>query len=200
MGSDNDDDEKNMIEKLKEKIVEEKEKYSRYLAENEKKELPDELKNCEFPESDKSCSVLTLYKGGNKVLYFDDAMPEINADLLFMNMSLYLKDRYGDTNYKRNIVEFSRQTGIRLNQKKFPDVSFVECRAEDVCKNIDDKNSPIPIIEINRFGEKLSYFNYHIHFEDSETDHVDDEMISIKKTPFIHRSYRSDFLQSLSSK
>lgn len=152
-----------------------------------------------FPESDKSCSVLTLYKGGNKVLYFDDAMPEINADLLFMNMSLYLKNRYGDTNYKRKIVEFSRQTGIRLNQNKFPDVSFVECKAEDICKNIDDKNSPIPIIEINRFGEKLSYLNYHIHFEDSETDHVDDEMISIKKTPFIHRSYRSDLLQSLSS-
>ncbi len=52
MGSDNDDDKQNMIEKLKEKIVEEKEKYSRYLAENEKKELPDELKNCEIVKNE----------------------------------------------------------------------------------------------------------------------------------------------------
>lgn len=151
-----------------------------------------------FPESDKRCDVLTLHRGGNKVLYFDDAVPEINVDLLFMNMSLYLKDRYGDTNYKRKIVEFSRQTGIRLNRNKLLDISPAECKTEDINRNIDDKNSPNPIIVYNRSGEKLSDMNYHINFEDSKTDHTD-EMISVKKTSSIHRSYRSDLLKSLSS-
>lgn len=148
-----------------------------------------------FPEADKSSSVLKLYKGGDQLLYFDDTIPTIDADWLFMNMSLFLRDRYGATNYKRKIAEFSRATGISLNNKKLPDISVVEDHAEIIIENEVDKNSPF-ITMINEVsGEKLSDLKYEINF----TDEGRCSKSSTQKSTSKHRSYRSDFFKSLSS-
>lgn len=150
-----------------------------------------------FPEADKKCNdVLMVYNGGNKVLYFDDTIPEINVDMLFMNMSLYLRNRYGATNYKRKIAEFSKTTGVALNEKKLPDISIVEDFTEGNIKNINDKNSPNPIKIYHGYGEKLLNLKYLIKFE----DHKDKNSISLNnKNLAIHHFYRSDILKSLSS-
>ena len=80
-----------------------------------------------FPEADqKHGSVIDLYFGGNEVLYYDETMPTINADIVLMNMCLYLKNRYGATNYKRKIVSFAEDTGIVLDDRKLPIISLAE--------------------------------------------------------------------------
>ena len=92
-----------------------------------------------FPEADKSCDdVSKVYNGGNKVLYFDDTTPAVNVDMLFMNMSLHLRNRYGATNYKRKIVEFSKTTGVALNERKLPEISIAEEFTEGIIENIND--------------------------------------------------------------
>lgn len=149
-----------------------------------------------FPEADKSSSVLKLYKGGNQLLYFDDAIPTINADWLFMNMSLFLRDTYGSTNYKRKIAEFSRATGMSLNNKKLPDISVVEDHAEIIIENEVNKNSPFTTMINEVLGEKLSDLKYTINFVDHEGRC---EKFSSQKNTSIHRSYRSDIFKTLSS-
>lgn len=125
-----------------------------------------------FPEADKDCSVLKLNNGGNKLLYSDETMPTINADWLFMNMCLRLKNRFGPTNYKRKIDEFSRVTGVRLDDRSLPDISVAEVHTEHHRKIIDDKNSSKCIIE-ERSDEILSHHEYRINFKDgSPTDEV----------------------------
>ncbi len=148
-----------------------------------------------FPEAEKNCSVLKLYKGGNKLLYFDNTIPNIEIDSLFMNMSLYLRDKYGNTNYKRKIVEFSKMTGISLDNKKLPNISIVEDDTEDLIVNINDKNSPFPTIESN-YGEKLLHLKYHINFDDENIHKV----LPNEKYRSIHRPYRSDTLRYLYSR
>ena len=157
-----------------------------------------------FPEADKSCSdVLKLYSGGKEVMYYDAEMPEINVDSLFMNMSLYLKKKHGDTNYKRKIAEFSRNTGIALDDRKLLDISIVEDSAEDIIENINDKNLPNSIIDNNRFGNKLSDLKYHINFNDedvkcSKRDRCE-ESLAYQKNLSHHGYLRSKDLETLSS-
>ena len=68
-----------------------------------------------FPETDKSCinDVSRIYYGGKELIYYDESAPEVNVESLFRNMSLCLKNRYGNTNYKRKLKEFSKSTGIQ---------------------------------------------------------------------------------------
>ena len=121
-----------------------------------------------FPEAAKDCSVLNLYQGGDKLLYSNEAIPTINAEWLFMNMCLYLKDRFGPTNYKRKIAEFSRATGVRLDDRSLPDVSIAEVHTEYHREKIDDKNSSKCIIE-ERSDEILSHHEFRINFESGST-------------------------------
>ena len=80
-----------------------------------------------FPEADrKHGGVIDLYFGGNSILYYDETMPTINPDVVFMNMCLYLKNRYGATNYKRKVVSFAEETGILLDSRNLPVVSLAE--------------------------------------------------------------------------
>ncbi len=166
-----------------------------------------------FPEADKEYnSVIDLHFGGNKILHFDETLPTINPDIVFMNMSLYLKNRCGATNYKRNIISFAEETGIALDGRKLPVVSLAEELRDNTDFNIDkyfdenpdriphqkdDKNSPKPIIYNNRdFGEKLSRLNYTINFQ-NDAEQGEPQQSMITKTPHIHQPYRSGVIKSI---
>lgn len=162
-----------------------------------------------FPEADRMYSgVIDLRFGGFQVLHLDMGMPTINLDMVLMNLMLYLKNRYGQTNYKRKMIEFADKTGILLDDRKCPRISVEEESAEEVEKidmNVDensdriphqknDKNSPCPSIYIVGNGEKLSKLsrlNYHVHFNDN----IDHESYMVKTK--IHQPYRSDIIATL---
>ncbi|MBD5155790.1 MAG: hypothetical protein HDT15_12215 [Oscillibacter sp.] len=148
-----------------------------------------------FPEADKDCSVLKVYRGGNKLLHFAEAMPTINAEWLLMNMCLRLKNRFGPTNYKRKIAEFSQVTGVRLDNRSRPDVSVAEVHTEHHREITDDKNVSKCIIEEGS-DEILSHHEYRINFKDgSPTEEVSPDQERSSTT-----SLRgSDVLKSLTS-
>lgn len=113
-----------------------------------------------FPEADpKSRDITSLFHGGNKLLFFDEAVPTINVYSLIMNMCLCLKKRYGD-NHKRNVYDFSERTGLGLTDRKMPDVSVVESLSKadllEVTGFTDEDLSPIPNIYIIENGDKSS--------------------------------------------
>ena len=156
-----------------------------------------------FPEADKDCSVLKTYQGGNEVLYADQTIPTLDIEWLFMKMCLYLKDCYGDTNYKRKIAGFSKETGVALNVRKLPDVFTDECHSKVFVDDINDKNSPNSTIVLDRNGEKLLNLMYHIRFDDgcnNRGNDRDNDGSSEKKRSSKHGDYRSDDLKHLSTK
>ena len=128
-----------------------------------------------FPEADPSCSkdISRMYFGGKGLLYFDESIPRINIESLFRNMSLYLRDKHGATNYKRNIIGFSKRTGIGLNKNNLLDISVGEDFAEAVGKNQDNningKNLPKSYIIIYRFGKFFPNRYYKINFNNNPT-------------------------------
>ena len=72
-----------------------------------------------FPEADRSCNDISkIYFGGKKLHYFDQSLPTINTEALLMNMTYYLKSKYGITHYKKYIEEFAKKH--KINNKKFP--------------------------------------------------------------------------------
>ena len=146
-----------------------------------------------FPEADKDCSALKLHEGGRGgLLHADETIPTINAEWLLMNMCLHLKERHGSTNYKRKIDEFSRVTGVRLDDRRLPDISVVEVGAEDHEGRIDDKNSSkcIKIIGSDVF---LSSWKYKINFMDG------DDLSRSTPSNQLHQSYQSIDLKILGS-
>ena len=148
-----------------------------------------------FPEAEKNCSVLKLYPGGNKVLYFDDTLPEIDTYSLLMNTCLYWKNRYGATNYKRKSAEFSRETGIALNEKDLPHISVDDRHAEYLRASSDDKNMTKCIIK-DDLVKKLSSLKYEIHFVDEEKS---SEVPSDHEGSSSFNSFRTKDLQMLGS-
>lgn len=86
-----------------------------------------------FPEADQSCvnDVSRMYFGGDKeILHFDKQISQINIASLFMGLSYYMKEKYGDKHYKKHIASFSEKTGIRRNKKGFLDVTVSEIPTE----------------------------------------------------------------------
>lgn len=148
-----------------------------------------------FPEAEKNCSVLKLYPGGNKILHFNDTLPEIDTYSLLMNTCLYWKNRYGATNYKRKSAEFSRETGIALNERNLPHISVNDRHAEHFRDNSDDKNMTKYIIEYD-LVKKLSSLNYEIHFTDEEKS---SEVPSDHEGSSSFNSFRAKDLQTLGS-
>ncbi len=148
-----------------------------------------------FPEAENNCSVLKLYSGGNKVLHFDETLPEIDTYSLLMNTCLHWKNRYGATNYKRKSAEFSRETGIALNERNLPHISVNDRHAEHFRDNSDDKNMTKCIIEYD-LVKKLSSLNYEIHFTDEEKS---SEVPSDHEGSSSFNSFRAKDLQTLGS-
>jgi hypothetical protein len=76
-----------------------------------------------FPEADKACKdVARMYFGGKKLLYFDEALPTVDTELLLRNMTFYMKNRRKANHYKEHIRKFANKHGIKLNQKGLLDI------------------------------------------------------------------------------
>lgn len=145
-----------------------------------------------FPEADPSCSVLKTYNCGNRRLAITKNMPEIDVEWLFMKMCLHLKEKYGSTNYKRKIIEFSEDTEILLNDKNFPFLTITE----DIDFTISIENNkklPKPIIYNIGFGKNLLKLKYQVHFNNEiGFSYLDKDTIS-------RTTYRSDDLKLLNT-
>ena len=155
-----------------------------------------------FPEADKSCEdVIKINLGGNKLLYFDETVPDISIDSLIIGMTLCLRNRYGPTNYKRKIAEFAEKTGVRLNDRKLLDVSVDDNLTEVIRNNpdtIDNKNSPNPTMIVSGFGEKLSTSSCLVNLPTFPTE--DSAAQNLRATEATtHRAYRSEVIKTLSS-
>ena len=142
-----------------------------------------------FPESDSSCDdVSHFYYGGKELLYLDNDLPEINIELLIRNMTLYLKNKYGDSHYKRKIHEFAEVTGVKLNQNKLLEVYVTEiCAEEDF-----GKISPETILINKDVGEILPNIYYALTFGDNSTKET-----SAQKAPKNHYTFRSSYINTI---
>ena len=130
-----------------------------------------------FPEADPSCynDVSKMYFGGKELLYYDNARSQINIEALFRNHTYSYRERYGLNHYKEKISQFSRETGIRLNDKGLLDITISEDPTEVHGVNQsykNGKNSPNTIIyEADTFnkiadGEIFPKKYYIINFND----------------------------------
>lgn len=148
-----------------------------------------------FPESDKTdCDISKMYYGGKELLYFDRTLPTIDPEALFRNMTCFLKDKCGDTNYKRSLKSFAQNNGIRLNSNGLLDISVQENPTEFMGTSID-KNSPDAFIFYKSNGENLSNIYYQIHLSSEGTPSSVGK--SCKKN---HAEYRSDLLHKFEYK
>lgn len=148
-----------------------------------------------FPEADSSCKdVSRMFYGGKGLLYFDDSIPQVNLESVIRNMSICLKEKYGDTHYKRKIAEFAKENGVALNKNKMLDVFISEKLTEKAGANQNGKISPNPIILSKSLGENLPTINYIIRLNDDCTNRY-----SVEKRPNrIHAPYRSSFIDDIS--
>lgn len=123
-----------------------------------------------FSESDHTDSDISkMYYGGKEVLYFDPSVPMINMESTLRNMTYYLKEKRGLTNYKRSIKGFAKKHGIRLNKKGLLDISVIDDATEFTGTSGVDKNSQKPIIFYKSNGDFLSRSCYQIHLENGGT-------------------------------
>jgi hypothetical protein len=172
-----------------------------------------------FPEADRECNDISrIVFGGNKpLLYLDDSMPQININSLIRSMTLWLRNDYGDTNYKRKIVEFAKRHGLKLTSKNLIDISIVDDiqmsdteYSTDYLENIEEidgtlvnrsfnKNSPSnSIIYIKGNGENLLNQSYKINLDDGDVNNSHITSITQKK-PKVHKLHRSDSITNIRS-
>lgn len=129
-----------------------------------------------FPEADSSCyrDVSKMYFGGKELLYYDDKLSQINIETLFRSLTYCFKERYKPNHYKERLSQFSKETGIRLNDKGFLDITISEEPTEIHGAGQMDKsgkNSPNTIIydinpsDIIAGGEIFPKKFYQINFE-----------------------------------
>jgi len=139
-----------------------------------------------FPGVDRSTSrdVSNMFLGGNKLIYFDESIPEIGISELFRNMTICLKDRYGLTHYHRKIKEFSRLHGIGLNAKKLIDVSAVEDIVDMHNEYLNGKNSPNTSIYSSDHGEELPNKSDIINRNNHQTNSIGGNKKSRSRKPF----------------
>lgn len=147
-----------------------------------------------FPEADKNSSVLKIYQGGNRILSWNRSMPTLDVEWLFMKTCLYLKERYGATNYRKKVIEFSKKTGVALNDRDLPSISI--SGTEDYKEDTDNKIMPKCSIDINRSGKILSKLKYTINFND-ERSPIEDSFSQKKSS--VRSSFRSHDVDLLSS-
>ena len=139
-----------------------------------------------FPEANKNCeNIFNTYFGGNNILYLSKRLIKMNAYFLFMGMSFYLKEEKGNTNYKRELIKFSKKYGIVLNLKKLPDILVLENQAEKF-----DKISPKSTINNTSNGNKLSKLIYKVNISKSNTS-------SISNNYLFNKTYKKESISSI---
>ena len=159
-----------------------------------------------FPEVDEcSKKVSQMYFGSNKqdLIYFDDSIPEINTESLIRNMTTYLRDKHGDTHYKKKIAEFARTHSIALNNRNLLDVSLVSTPTEEdgafeTITNQDGKFLPNSII-LNKptSGKKLPNISYVINLVPNRTSNTSVEGAIGTKAPRQRTPHRSSMLDDI---
>lgn len=123
-----------------------------------------------FPEADKTdIDISKMYYGGKELLYFDDSIPVIDMESALLHMTYYLKDKRGDTHYKRELKKFAKKHGIRLNKKGLLDISIVDNPTESMGTSDVGKNKEIPIIFYKHNNDFLPNLCFHIHLENECT-------------------------------
>lgn len=154
-----------------------------------------------FPEADRhDKDVSKMYFGGKKLLSFNESIPTINIESLSRNMTRYLKDKHGVTNYKKRIIDFAKSNGMALNKNNLLDISVEERSTEHAGEfdisddNRDYKKSPSPFINIKGFGENLYY---RINLQNNSNT---SSCSVTKRDSKNHSIYRSSDLKNLSSK
>ena len=146
-----------------------------------------------FPEaSPQSRDITNIFLGGKRLLDFDKSIPTINIDLLIRSMYLYLRDLYGDKNYRRKIYDFSRSTGLSLTENKMLDVSI----REDTDQKTNETSSPSSILYIIENGDKSSQrrtLSYQLRVNKEIPGDLREvvRIPSSEKKPKIHLPYRS---------
>lgn len=119
-----------------------------------------------FPEADPSCynDISKMYFGGKEVLYCNHEISVINMESVFRNLSYCLKEKYKANHYKEHLAEFSRETGIALNQNGFLDVTVSDDPTEYsgvTCNDENGKISPCSIIySLNQSNIKADGENF----------------------------------------
>jgi hypothetical protein len=172
-----------------------------------------------FPETDANCTVVNMYYGSfkleGKLLHYDKSMESFDIESLARNMTQYLRDTYGDTNYKRKLAEVAKDTGIALNSKGFIDITKegiadeidnedsisdtvgnVSCVSDTEAKlgvSSINKNLPKSFILIKGVGNNLLNVQYRIKLDCNGTNGTSvTNTIPTKRTP-----YRSDVLDTI---
>lgn len=153
-----------------------------------------------FPEArNYENNVTHAYQGGCKLLCADQSIPTLNVEDLFMFMSCYAKDQYGQTNFKRKLIEFSEKTGLALNTRKLPDITVVENHSDINIDRKNNKNLPKTIIYNNNNGKFLSHHDttdeqYVINYREDSSHEESSPKVqnSVRRT-----SYRSRDLNIL---
>jgi len=76
-----------------------------------------------FPEADHTCikDVSKMYFGGKELLYYDNSIPVINIETIFRGLTYYYEDMYKN-HYREKIIDFSKESGIALNNNGLLDV------------------------------------------------------------------------------
>jgi hypothetical protein len=145
-----------------------------------------------FPEADKKCDDVTgLCLGGKKLLYSNCAMPTIDLELLTMNMTYFLKQMFGDTNYKRKLKEISKDTDILLNRSNLLYIT----KTEALNNNQLNKNSPYSIIlQFSDTGENLLNYYYQIFLNNQSVNTT-----VYDKQRKLHAAYRSSTLENINT-
>ena len=144
-----------------------------------------------FPEVDQtSKDISKIYFGGKNLLYVDEKATAVNIEEIVRNMTIYLRDEYGDTNYKRKIKEFAETTGVALNENGFLDITVVDDEGDittGACSEFN-KNSPNEVI-IKAFGENLLNRYYRINLVGGSS--CTSSPSASRKTFKNHKMYRS---------
>lgn len=165
-----------------------------------------------FPEADSSCykDVSKLYFGGKELIYYNDKLPEINIESIFMNYTYCMKVKYKDNHYKEHIKKLSKETGIALNKKGLLDVVVTDHLPETDDPTEDQgasqyytngKNSPIAIIssqdnpKIKADGEIFPNKYYLINFSCTRNSSVKTPGEKSKN----HKEYRAGVLQDMNN-
>jgi hypothetical protein len=80
-----------------------------------------------FPEADNGCkSVVHMYYGGKNQVCFDATIPTIDIESLIRNMTYFLKEKHGDTHYKKQLEKFAKSNAVALTKKGMLDIALVE--------------------------------------------------------------------------
>lgn len=105
-----------------------------------------------FPEADPSCyrDVSKMYFGGKELIYYDEALPTINVESMFRNLTYFMEDSHKN-HYREKLSKFSRETGIALNKNGLLDVIVTDDPTESLGASQSTQNgkiSPSTIINL----------------------------------------------------